>query len=374
MANNSSSSLASANGTSDWNEQREESTLYRLVVSVTVTLVMALLVFSLGCTTEVKKLWDNIKRPWGIAVGMMCQFGLMPLMAYILAISLGTTTTQNVAILILGCCPGGSISNLFTYWVDGDMDLSITMTTCSTIAALGMMPLCLYIYTYSWELADGIPIPYQTIGTSLLSLIIPIACGIFVNHRWPKHSKIIAKVGSILGATILVVISVTDILLFQYFLNLDLSIVTSSAVLSFIGYTGGFLLALITCQSWPRSRTIALETGTQNMALYMAVLRLSLSSQQFSQIVTLPMFYGAFQLLNGLLITAVYQIYKKCLGKRQDEKALEPHVNTLDVFGSKLNVGFEKEEDGPEHSRMENKAGQFQQGAVHEMTSLKGIL
>ncbi|XP_015270028.1 PREDICTED: solute carrier family 10 member 6-like [Gekko japonicus] len=373
MVNNS---LASSNGTSDGHEPQEENTMYKVGLSVTVTLVMALLVFSMGCTVEVKKLWGNIKRPWGVAVGMACQFGLMPLVAYILAISLATTTTQSVAILILGCCPGGTISNLFTYWIDGDMDLSITMTACSTVAALGMMPLCLYIYSYSWELADGIPIPYQTIGTSLLSLLIPVACGIFANYRWPKHSKIIAKVGGISGITILVAVSITDILLSKDSLNLELSIVTTCAVLSFTGYMGGFLLALITCQSWSRSRTIASETGSQNIALYFALLQLSLSSQRFSQIITLPMFYGAFQLLNGLLITAVYQTYKKCLGKREEEKALEPHVNTLDVLGSKINTGFEKKEDGPVHSKTKNgsKAGQFQQVPEHDMTSFKGIL
>ncbi|XP_048364714.1 solute carrier family 10 member 6 [Sphaerodactylus townsendi] len=347
MVNNSSSSLASSNGTSDW--QLKESPIYQLVASVMVMLVMVLVVFSLGCTTEVKKLWDNIKRPWGITVGMISQFGLLPLVAYILAISLVPTTVQKVAILILGCSPGGSLSNLFTYWVDGDMNLSITMTACSTAAALGMMPLCLYIYSYSWELEDGVEIPYQIIGTSLLILIIPVACGTFVNYRWPKHSKIIAKGGSILGMTILAVITVIDIS-FQGSWDLDHSTVTAAAVLSFTGCAGGFLLAVFTCQTWPRCRTIALETGTQNLALFGGMLRLSLSSQHFAQVVTLPTFYAAFQMLSGLLIIATYQIYKKYLAKREEEKAPEPHIQTLDVFGSKLNAGFEKEEDGPSAS------------------------
>uniref|UniRef100_A0ACB8E911 Uncharacterized protein n=1 Tax=Sphaerodactylus townsendi TaxID=933632 RepID=A0ACB8E911_9SAUR len=291
MVNNSSSSLASSNGTSDW--QLKESPIYQLVASVMVMLVMVLVVFSLGCTTEVKKLWDNIKRPWGITVGMISQFGLLPLVAYILAISLVPTTVQKVAILILGCSPGGSLSNLFTYWVDGDMNLSITMTACSTAAALGMMPLCLYIYSYSWELEDGVEIPYQIIGTSLLILIIPVACGTFVNYRWPKHSKIIAKVSN------------------NCFGDGDTE-------LSVVRWHAPFIFELST-------------------------------------------------------FCSAYQIYKKYLAKREEEKAPEPHIQTLDVFGSKLNAGFEKEEDGPVRSRMENssKTGQFQQTEVHEMTSFE---
>lgn len=76
------------------------------------------------------------------------------------------------------------------------------------------------------------------------------------------------------------------------------------------------------------------------------------------------------------MLHTVYQIYKKYLGKREEEKAPEPHVKMLDILGSKINMGFEKEEDGPGHSKMENgsKAAQFQQVAGPDMTSPKGIL
>lgn len=85
--------------------------------------MMGLLMFSLGCSVEIRKLWSHIRRPWGIAVGLLCQFGLMPLIAYLLAISFSLAPIQAIAVLIMGCCPGGTISNIFTFWVDGDMDL-----------------------------------------------------------------------------------------------------------------------------------------------------------------------------------------------------------------------------------------------------------
>nr|ABP49613.1 sodium-dependent organic anion transporter variant 2 [Bos taurus] len=165
-----------------------------LVFTVVSALMIGLLMFSLGCSVEVQKLWGHIRRPWGIAVGMLCQFGLMPLIAYLLIISFSLKPLQAIAVLIMGCCPGGTVSNIFTFWVDGDMDLSISMTTCSTMAALGMMPLCLYLYTLSWNLEQNLTIPYQNIGITLVCLIIPVAFGIYVNYRWPKQSKIILKV------------------------------------------------------------------------------------------------------------------------------------------------------------------------------------
>lgn len=95
----------------------------RLVFTVVSAVMMGLIMFSLGCSVEVRKLWSHIRRPWGIAVGLLCQFGLMPLIAYLLAISFSLKTAQAIAVLIMGCCPGGASSNILTFWVDGDMDL-----------------------------------------------------------------------------------------------------------------------------------------------------------------------------------------------------------------------------------------------------------
>lgn len=95
----------------------------KLVFTVVLAVMMGLVMFSLGCSVEIQKLWLHIRRPWGIVVGLLCQFGLMPLIAYLLAISFSLEPIQAIAVLIMGCCPGGTISNIFSFWVDGDMDL-----------------------------------------------------------------------------------------------------------------------------------------------------------------------------------------------------------------------------------------------------------
>lgn len=94
-----------------------------LVFTVGSAVMMAMVMFSLGCSVDIRKLWWHLRRPWGVTVGLLCQFGLMPLTAYLLAISFSLRPVQAVAVLIMGCCPGGTVSNIFTFWVDGDMDL-----------------------------------------------------------------------------------------------------------------------------------------------------------------------------------------------------------------------------------------------------------
>ncbi|XP_046513276.1 sodium-dependent organic anion transporter isoform X1 [Equus quagga] len=282
-----------------------------LVFTVVSAVMMGLLMFSLGCSVEIRKLWLHIRRPWGIAVGLLCQFGLMPLIAYLLVICFSLKPVQAIAVLIMGCCPGGTISNIFTLWVDGDMDLSISMTTCSTVAALGMMPLCLYLYALSWNLEQNLTIPYQNIGITLVCLTIPVAFGVCVNYRWPKQSKIILKIGAIVGGVLIVVVAVAGVALAKGSSNLDTTLLTISFIFPLIGHVTGFLLALLTHQSWQRCRTISLETGAQNIQMCVTMLQLSFTARELVQMLSFPLAYGLFQLLDGFLIIAAYKMYKR---------------------------------------------------------------
>ncbi|XP_017715521.1 PREDICTED: solute carrier family 10 member 6 [Rhinopithecus bieti] len=291
-----------------------------LVFTVVSTVMMGLLMFSLGCSMEIRKLWSHIRRPWGIAVGLLCQFGLMPFTAYLLAISFSLKPVQAIAVLIMGCCPGGTISNIFTFWVDGDMDLSISMTTCSTVAALGMMPLCIYLYTWSWSLQQNLTIPYQNIGITLVCLTIPVAFGVYVNYRWPKQSKIILKIGAIVGGVLLLVVAVAGVVLAKGSWNSDITLLTISFIFPLIGHVTGFLLALFTHQSWQRCRTISLETGAQNIQMCITMLQLSFTAEHLVQMLSFPLAYGLFQLIDGFLIVAAYQTYKRRLKNKLGKK------------------------------------------------------
>ncbi|XP_035149243.3 sodium-dependent organic anion transporter isoform X2 [Callithrix jacchus] len=291
-----------------------------LVFTVVSTVMMGLLMFSLGCSVEIQKLWWHIRRPWGIAVGLLCQFGLMPFTAYLLAISFSLKPVQAIAVLIMGCCPGGTISNIFTFWVDGDMDLSISMTTCSTVAALGMMPLCIYLYTWSWSLQQNLTIPYQNIGITLVCLTVPVAFGVYVNYRWPKQSKIILKIGAVVGGLLLLVVAVAGVVLAKGSWNSDITLLTISFIFPLIGHVTGFLLALFTHQSWQRCRTISLETGAQNIQMCITMLQLSFTAEHLIKMLSFPLAYGLFQLIHGFLIIAAYQTYKRRLKHKHGKK------------------------------------------------------
>lgn len=124
--NNSTGCPASAtvcNGTSCVVTKKNFNDILSVVLSTVLTVLLAMVMFSMGCNVEIKKFLGHIKRPWGICVGFLCQFGIMPLTGFILSVAFDILPLQAVVVLIMGCCPGGTASNILAYWVDGDMDL-----------------------------------------------------------------------------------------------------------------------------------------------------------------------------------------------------------------------------------------------------------
>ncbi|KAG2456301.1 NTCP2 protein, partial [Polypterus senegalus] len=309
-----------------------------LVLSIVLTVMLAIVMFAMGCTVEASKLWAHIRRPWGIFVGFLCQFGIMPLTAFLLSLAFQVHPVQAIVIMIMGCCPGGSSSNIIAYWLDGDMDLSISMTACSTILAMGMMPLCLFIYTKMWTDND-IQIPYESIGITLVTLLIPVALGMYVKHRFPKKAKIILKTGSIVGVCLIVIIAIVGGVLYQSSWVIAPSLWIIGTIYPAIGFALGFLLARIVGLPSYRARTVALETGFQNSQLCSTIVQLSFSLEELEIMFSFPLIYSIFQIVFAGVAVGGYQLYKRKCAKVQDcEKELPQ-----DALGSKVgecNDGF----------------------------------
>ncbi|XP_020488815.1 ileal sodium/bile acid cotransporter [Labrus bergylta] len=328
-----------------------------VVMSVVLTIMLSFVMFAMGCTVDSKKLWGHIKRPWGIIIGFLCQFGIMPFTAFALSLGFGVLPVQAIAIIIMGCCPGGTGSNIICYWLDGDMDLSISMTACSSILALGMMPLCLLIYTSVWTSSNTIQIPYDSIGITLVSLLVPIALGMYVKRRWPKAAKKILKVGSIGGFLLIIIIAVIGGILYQSSWTISPSLWIIGTIYPFIGFSLGFFMARFAGQPWHRCRTIALETGFQNSQLCSTIVQLSFSAAELEVMFAFPLIYSIFQLVMAVLAVGGYQLYKrKCGGGSSDddsEASLEADDSeekkkhcALDNNAFELNENVSSEEKG----------------------------
>lgn len=110
----------------------------QLVFTIFVGILVSVNNVSMGCVISLATIASVIKKPIAPLIGFACQFLIMPLAAYFIgAFMFPDDSKFRLGLFVLGCCPGGTGSNFWTLLFDGDVDLSITMTFFSTIAAMG---------------------------------------------------------------------------------------------------------------------------------------------------------------------------------------------------------------------------------------------
>lgn len=220
------------------------------IISTTISLGMIMIVFitmvSLGCTMELAKIKEHMRRPKGVAIAVLSQYGVMPLTGFGLAKALQLAPMEAVAVLVCGCCPGGNLSNILTLALQGDMNLSIVMTASSSLLALGMMPLLLFLYIQGFPGLHN-AVPYGGITLTLIMTLIPCAIGIYLKHRFPSYSRRITKVG------MCIMLVATGILFFLVVINVRKTIVQllvprlliTASMMPLIGYIFGYILSAV---------------------------------------------------------------------------------------------------------------------------------
>lgn len=95
----------------------------KIAADASVKLVLVLVMLGMGNTVELEVLIGHLKRPIGICVGMLSQFVVLPVVTFGLAHALQLPPLPALGLLVIGCCPGGTTTNVFSYWSDGDVAL-----------------------------------------------------------------------------------------------------------------------------------------------------------------------------------------------------------------------------------------------------------
>ncbi|KAL7676624.1 hypothetical protein ACOME3_002872 [Neoechinorhynchus agilis] len=155
------------------------------IVGVAVLLFVAL--FTMGCKLNTHNLWTHLKRPTNVLIGIFCQFVLMPLVSFGLALAATANVPEDaffqLGIFACGIAPGGGASNIYTEIFEGNIDLSVIMTLASTIAAFATVPF--WLATLGRKLATeyAFNVPLSRIATSLVTLLAPLLIGILVRKE-----------------------------------------------------------------------------------------------------------------------------------------------------------------------------------------------
>jgi bile acid:Na+ symporter, BASS family len=250
-----------------------------------------------------------LKRPYGMLIGLISQYGFMPLIGLILALTLPVSDPIKIGLLIMGCMPGGTTSNIFTYFSRGNLALSVLMTVNSTVVGIVAIPLLIVTYVAILTAAGSLSIvvPAQNIIITLILLLVPVAIGMMI-RRWNANvGALVELVGSFLGLVFIILLLVTWVPRnWQFLMNTPASVFIGAIGLGILGFLFGYLFSTALKLHPRNARTIALETGIQNGPLAIAIVAFTFvgplqSIQQ--QVMAVPALYSLFIVISSTILT-----------------------------------------------------------------------
>ena len=279
---------------------------------------------SMGVKINWTEIWKKLRRPWGVIVGALCQFTIMPLLAFALVKITHLESVSALGLIIFGCCPGGWLSNIFTLLLDCDLTLSVTMTTCSTVLAIAMMPLNLFIYARSYASKDkSLQTPFVNLIIQLLILLIPIGVGMVIFYKLPKLANFLKRALRPIAVLMLVFALGVGVPSTLYIFKTSAKVYLVTIIFPFIGGTLGLLLAKIACLENRSAVTVALETGSQNAVVALSIAGLSYPQPEADLITRIPNLIAGFTIIEGSIIAIIYVIMKRFPGKKQSDDDTE---------------------------------------------------
>jgi BASS family bile acid:Na+ symporter len=267
-------------------------------------IMVAVIMLGMGASLTPRDFYLALKRPLGLGIGVISQYGIMPLLGFALAMSLPVSQPIAIGILIMACMPGGTTSNIFTYFSKGNLALSVLMTVTSTVAGVVLIPIILLLYASALDLE----IPRDDIIRVLIVLLVPVAIGMGLRKLNANIGAVIEFGGSVLAALFIVFIMVTWVPQnWQFLLSTTPATYVAAIGLGLVGITLGYLFAK-SLRLHPRNaRTVALETGIQNGPLAIAIIAFTFPADQQQAIMAVPALYSLFIVIISTLVTFVFR-------------------------------------------------------------------
>jgi bile acid transporter len=267
-------------------------------------ILMMVIMLGMGASLTFRDFLIAFKKPKGVLVGLLCQYGIMPFLGYLLAVLLGLPPALAVGVILMGCMPGGTTSNIFTYFSKGALALSIMMTSVSTLVAVVAVPSLIAFYTSLAGVSGEFAIPAANVAQVLVVLLVPTIIGMILRKTNPNIGATIELVGSVLGVfVILFLIGSWVPRNYQLLMTTPWPVFFGAIGLGLIGMLFGYWLARLLKQDNNRSRTISLETGIQNGPLAVLIVTVTFKGELQQQVLLIPVLYSLFIVLTSSVVT-----------------------------------------------------------------------
>lgn len=237
-----------------------------------ISLLLAVVMLGMGLTLTIDDFKRILERPRDVVFGAAAQWLIMPISAYALISFLSLPAEIGIGLILLGAAPGGTASNVYTYLGNGDVALSVTVTSVTTLAAPIVMPTWVILVV-----GEQIEVTFAEMFQEIvLIVVIPVIVGLILRRVLDERAPKVAEA----GLTVFPAISVLAIVIIVAAVvgaNVE-NLITASAIVivavvihNAIGLTAGYGTGYITNMSYDRSRALSFEVGMQNSGLAVAI-------------------------------------------------------------------------------------------------------
>jgi len=272
--------------------------------------LLGIIMFGMGMTLTAGEFRSVLRRPRDVGIGVGLQYGIMPALGFALAWMFGLDPALAAGVVLVGSCPGGTASNVMTFLARGDLALSVTMTSVTTVLSPILIPLLMYVFAGQW-----IDVPVLKLFKSVVEIILlPVALGVGLRTLLQDKIRFIMPILPAVSA--FAIIFIVGVIVAA---NAP-AIATVGALISLVviihnvlGLAIGYGAARLSGMNEAAARAVSLEVGMQNSGLAVA-----LANSYFGALAALP---GAvFSICHNISGSAIAWWWRRQNDKSQSER------------------------------------------------------
>ncbi|MFL4468701.1 bile acid:sodium symporter family protein [Tateyamaria armeniaca] len=270
--------------------------------------ILALMIFvimlGMGASLTPRDFYLALKRPQGLAIGVISQYGFMPFIGFMLITLLPLPSAVAVGVLVMSCMPGGTTSNIFTYFSKGNLALSVLMTVTSTVFGVILIPIILVLYAAALDLQ----IPRENIIATLVLLLVPVAIGMILRKANANVGAVTEFLGSALALFFIMFLLLSWVPRnWQFLVTTTPATYVAAIGLGLFGIAIGYAFARALRLHPRNARTVGMETGIQNGPLAIAIIAFTFSGDEAQSYMAVPALYSLFIVITASLVTLVFR-------------------------------------------------------------------
>lgn len=271
-----------------------------LPLTAAIAPLLGLVMFGMGLTLKGEDFREVARHPIRVLIGVLAQFVIMPGLAWLLCRLLQLPAEIAVGVILVGCCPGGTASNVMTWLSRGDVALSVAITSMTTLLAPPVTPALVWLLASAW-----LPVSFAAMFLSILQVVlVPIALGLLAQRLLGERTRQVAEVLPLVSVFSIVVIIAAVVAASQARIAESGLLIMAVVMLhNGFGLLLGYLTGKLTGMPLAQRKALAIEVGMQNSGLGAA-----LANAHFAPLAAVPSaLFSVWHNLSGSLLAALFR-------------------------------------------------------------------